>query len=94
VLRRIARASVEQLAGFLAAPRTAAIAPEPPSSGTETSRTLLSRLDDFSPEAAGIFRVFSNKAPDTAPQGSATVPLPPDRPAPGAAALAYTDPGE
>lgn len=101
VLGRIARSSVEQLAVFLANPHTPA-SPEPSSIFAEKGRTLLSRIDDFSPEAAGIFRIFSSKPPasDTGPEGTdalprtATVPLPPDRPAPGAAtspALAFTD---
>ena len=103
VLGRVARSSVEKLAVFLANPRTpAGSAPEPSSIFADKGRTLLSRIDDFTPEASGIFRIFANKPPasDTGAEGSSafprtvTVPLPPDRPVPGAAAspaLAYTD---
>jgi hypothetical protein len=98
VLRRIARASMEQVAAFLAS------APAPESlpvdvAAVPTERGLLARIDDFRPEAAGIFRVFRR---EPAPveigadgPGPADIPLPRYRPAPvgGTPALAFADPG-
>jgi hypothetical protein len=95
-LRRIARSSVDQLALFLASARVAGI-PEP--AAPPPSRSFLVGLDDFTPESAGIFRVF-RPAPvpmaiDPSPETlSGDVPLPPDRPAPargGSGTLAYAN---
>ena len=61
LLRRIAHAGMDRIAGFLNAPEAPPPAPEP------SLVTLVSGRDD-SPEGAGIFRVVSN--PDQ-PAGSA-----------------------
>ncbi len=95
VLRRIARASVEQLAVFLAAPRTPrGSGPEVAPAVPERTPSLVARLDDFRPEAAGIFRVLrTESAPVQAETTAADGPLPRHRPRPSgttAAALAYT----
>lgn len=101
LLRRIARSSVEQLAVFLANPPPSASRGSP-SMFAEKGRALLSQIDDFTPEASGIFRVFRNDPEPVeigagATDGSplvAAVPLPPERPAPtvtDAGALAFTD---
>src|SRR5262245_8624139 len=57
-MRRVARASVEQLVAFLSEPRTAPPAAPPPSRGP----SVIAGGDDFRPEAAGIFRVFTASA--------------------------------
>ncbi len=87
-LRRIARASVEQLVAFLSEGRTPPPAPPPPARGP----SVIAAGDDFRPEAAGIFRVFiaSPVAPALDPPAAA-VPLPPHRPRPSAAALAFSE---
>jgi hypothetical protein len=59
-LRRIARAGMDQLAAFLATRRT-------PSAGAAAPSRTASRagwLDDWAPEASGIFRIFG-RAPST-----------------------------
>ena len=99
-LRRIARAGMDQLAAFLATsrtPSTAAVAAPPP-------RTAAGWLDDWTPEASGIFRIFGREPspPATAAQARVhapadDVPLPRGRPAapPSAAvAIATADPAE
>ncbi len=104
VLRRIARVSVEQLAVFLATARPPASPANPPPT-TVASRSLLlpGQLDDFRPEASGIFRIFQREASEAeAGAGGMSeqpradeIPLPPDRPAPPLAtpgAFAYSDP--
>jgi hypothetical protein len=102
LLRRIARASVDQLVAFLSAPRTAAGPPPEPASSRPRSWSILAGLDDFGPEAAGIFRILSaapvpwalDPATEAAPRD---VPLPRNRPSPDAApraALAYAEPGQ
>ena len=82
-LRRIARSGMDQLAAFLAtsrAPATAATAPAP--------RTAAGWLDDWTPEASGIFRLFGRAPSPTATAAEARVhapaddiPLPRGRPA-------------
>ena len=104
VLRQIARASIEQLAVFLAtsrAPASPSIAPAATVAGG--GRLLLGQIDDFRPEASGIFRIFGREPPameigaagmDEVPRAP-DIPLPPNRPAPAAAntaAFAYSDP--
>lgn len=72
VLRRIARASLDQLAGFAAAPRqqqTAAADPVP--AAPEKQGSTVAWLDDWAPEAAGIFRIFRR---DEAKADVASVP--------------------
>jgi hypothetical protein len=86
-LRRIARASVEQLVTFLAESRGAPAAP-PAGGGSQ----IVASSDDFRPEAAGIFRVSASNPPPPAPGAeTASVPLPPHRPAPAAATLAFNN---
>ena len=99
VVRRIARASVDQLVAFLTSPRTA-LGPAPDPGNAPRGTSILTSLDDFRPEAAGIFRVL-RPAPVPLPLDAATeaaapaeVPLPRNRPAPEAAptaALAYAE---
>jgi hypothetical protein len=87
MLHRIARSSMEQLAVFLTSPE---VAPGTPDS---EPRMALAGNSDYSPEAAGIFRIFQAHA-DPAPIDAAgvpaattagPVPLPPRRPASEAA---------
>ena len=70
-LRRIARAGMDQLAAFLATsrtPSTAAVAAPP--------RTAAGWLDDWTPEASGIFRIFGREP--SPPAAEARVPAPAD----------------
>ncbi len=72
MLQRIARSSVDQLAGFLNAAETA---PEP-------ARTASIFSQDTSPEAAGIFPIARTEAdPVAADSAAMAVPLPHRRPA-------------
>jgi len=76
-LRRIARASVEELVAFLFEPRTAPPAAPPP--GRDPA--VFAAGDDFRPEASGISRVFTESAaPPARAAPSEAVPLPPHRP--------------
>jgi hypothetical protein len=84
MLRRIAAASMDELAAFLTSPAVAPGTPAPAASGPEQVALVGER--DSSPEAAGIFRIFKPQAdprPDEesapAPQAAA-VPLPRPRP--------------
>ena len=98
-LRRIARAGMDQLAAFLATSRTPSVAAvaAPP-------RTAAGWLDDWTPEASGIFRIFGREPSPPATAAEARVhapaddvPLPRGRPAapPSAAvAIATADPAE
>ena len=88
-LRRIARAGMDQLAEFLATSR----APAPGRSAPAPQRNAWGSgwLDDWTPEAAGIFRIFGREptrpaaAAETRVQPPADdVPLPRGRPAPAA----------
>jgi hypothetical protein len=91
MLRRIAQVSVEQLAMFLAASRAPA-APAAVPAGTLASRTtaLLGQIDDFRPEASGIFRIFERETVQAQadlsnvgdPEHPAGIPRPPQRPSP------------
>jgi hypothetical protein len=97
-LRRVARAGMDQLAAFLATsrtPSTAAVAAPAP-------RTAAGWLDDWTPEASGIFRIFGR---EPAPPAAAArvhapaddVPLPRGRPAAPpstAVTIATADPAE
>lgn len=90
VLRRIARSALDQLAGFAASPRQAAAASataEPaPQLAAEKRSSTFAWLDDWAPEAAGIFRVFGREEARTEvavlPEQPlpGTVPMPRDRP--------------
>ena len=79
MLRRIARSSMDQLASFLTAPEDAVPA---------TPATVASIGDESTPEAAGIFRIFSAHVDPVSGEGSdvtiaipdAAVPLPRRRP--------------
>jgi hypothetical protein len=90
VLQRIARAGMTQLAAFVTSTRTAAT---PASAPPRRPASKLGWLDDWTPEASGIFRIF-RKDPAREPEiaADAGTPLPPDqvplprsRPAPDAA---------
>jgi hypothetical protein len=91
VLRRIARAGMDQLAVFAAArPSTVASAEPAPTSPVKRS-AMFGWIDDWAPETAGIFRIFrrESKAPEIVEAGIALpppgeVPMPQGRPAPGA----------
>ena len=90
-LRRVARAGMDQVAAFLATSRT-------PSAGGPVAapqRTVSAPgwLDDWTPEASGIFRIFGREPPGPATAAEArvqppadAVPLPRGRPAPGGSA--------
>lgn len=91
VLRRMARNGMERIAVFLNSPEPApAVAPEPSLS------TLVAGRDD-TPEAAGIFRVFTaqdQSSGSPAPEAASDVPLPPERGKTGKrAAATATKPG-
>lgn len=111
LLRRIVQGSMDRLAAFLTSPEAAAGAPK---AGTpvDNLQTAVADLQTpaaglpaaappaFSPEAAGIFRIFRPHA-DPAPSGDGAsqhaaqagdpddVPLPPQRPEPTAAVSAH-----
>jgi hypothetical protein len=79
VTRRIARRSVEQFVSYLA---NDASAPGPAAQPKERS-WFLSGLDDFRPEASGIFRLFKGPVSLTPPaidSDDADIPLPRERP--------------
>jgi len=93
MLRRIAQKVIEQLAVFIAAarPPSGAVTAETPAAPPRRSSTF-AWLDDWTPEASGIFRIFRREPqPETAADASrdlppaGQVPLPRDRPRPGAA---------
>lgn len=92
VVRKIATASIEQLALFLKS-KDAAPAASPASN---TGFTLAS-MSSSSPEASGIFRIFQANADPASPDTAAVepgevltgpIPLPPRRPRPATAAAA------
>lgn len=97
MLRRIARASMEQLAAFLTSPEVAPSGPSAPAAPGEPKVVTIG-LRDPSPEAAGIFRIFRANAdpvpaqtaenPAAADKTADPVPLPRRRPAPDAAVSA------
>jgi len=85
MLRRIAHSSMEQLAAFLTSP---VVAPSTPDVA-ETARgpqLVLAGIRDFSPEAAGIFRIFQPNAdpvpsqPEAPAEADNAMPLPRSRP--------------
>lgn len=90
-LRRVARAGMDQLAAFLAtsrAPAAGTVIPQRTASGSGW-------LDDWTPEASGIFRIFGREPsrPATADEArlqppADDVPLPRGRPAPAGVASA------
>ncbi len=84
MLRRIASSSMDQLAAFLTSPEVAPSTPDVAS----VPQLVLAGMRDFTPEAAGIFRIFRPNA-DPAPSETAEspadidagpVPLPRSRP--------------
>lgn len=87
MLRRIAHSSMEQLAAFLTSPEVAPGTPDVAATAGEP-QLVLAGMRDFSPEAAGIFRIFQpNAAPvqshAEAPaeaDNAGPVPLPRSRP--------------
>ncbi len=83
VLRRIAASSVAQLMTFIAADRTGtgATAEASPAQGPgEQSPAVAGAADDFRPEAAGIFRMFTAAPAPVVEADAQPVPLPPRRP--------------
>jgi hypothetical protein len=95
-LRRVANAGMDQLAAFLATSRAPA-----GESAAAPQRTALGSgwLDDWTPEASGIFRIFGRETPRPAPEAKAQapaddVPLPRGRPTPAAAPSATGDRAE
>jgi hypothetical protein len=88
ILRRIARTSVEQFVAFVANPRAAVVVEQQPPSRV---RSLVAAIDDFRPEAAGIFQILSAPPNRKAEQAEAArdVPLPRHRPFREPPALAY-----
>ena len=94
MLRRIARASLEQLASFLTSPE---VAPGTPATSSEPQLASIGSSNS-SPESAGIFRVFQANADPVATETAAAhmaangsgyrVPLPRRRPVPDAAVSA------
>ena len=97
VLRRAARAGMDQLAAFLATSRT----PSAAAPAVAPQRTGLGSgwLDDWTPEASGIFRLFgrepSRPAAETrVPSPADDVPLPRGRPAPADVASVTGDRAE
>jgi hypothetical protein len=111
VLHRIARAGMERFALFSATARppsgSLAAASPPPQRTSSATSSALGWLDDWTPEASGIFRILRREparspeiAADAGPQlPPDEVPLPRGRPAPsgvtpGAAAFAFAPEGE
>jgi hypothetical protein len=94
MLRRIAHASVDQIATFLTSPE---VTPNTPATPSEPQVAVIGERDT-SPEAAGIFRIFranadplpteTAEAPAAADESTGPVPLPRRRPAPDAAVSA------
>jgi hypothetical protein len=91
VLRRIARASLDQLAVLAAArPSTVAANESAPPPATKRS-AMFGWIDDWAPETAGILRVFKRESkPEIVDAGIALpppgeVPMPQGRPEPGTA---------
>lgn len=85
MLQRIARSSMDQLAAFLTSPAVVPNAPAP-----APAQVALIGDHDTTPEAAGIFRIFSPQAgpvaetapaPEKTERKAAAVPLPRGRPA-------------
>ncbi len=69
MLHRIARSGMDQLAAFLTSPEVAPSTPDMLS----VPQLVLVGLHDFTPEAAGIFRIFQPNA-DPAPREAAELP--------------------
>jgi hypothetical protein len=77
-LRRIARAGMERLVLFLAAarpPSAPAFLASPPS---QRAASRSGGLDDWAPEAAGIFRILRGEPARTEVAADTTAPLQPD----------------
>jgi hypothetical protein len=99
VLHKIARAGIEQLAGFVASSRPASApaavsAVVPP----KQNRSMFAWIDDWTPEASGIFRILRREEPKPEPgtgtasnlPQTAAVPLPANRPEPSSTASEAT----
>ena len=90
MLQRIAHASMDQLAAFLTSPDVAPAVAEAPQPAAQPSSLALLGGHDFTPEAAGIFRIFHAQAdpvpgdradmPAAVDPASGQVPLPRRRP--------------
>jgi hypothetical protein len=92
VLSRIARSGMEQLVAFIASERRAP-APGVVSAAPERSPSILAVLDDYKPEAAGVFRLLRREPdpPASNPASAAGIPLPRERPfTPEPTALAFS----
>lgn len=93
VLRRIARAGVERLAVFLSSERPRSAPAFSASTPPQRTSSASAGLDDWAPEAAGIFRILRGEpaptelAADTSAPAADDVPLPRRRPARAAAGV-------
>jgi hypothetical protein len=95
VVQRIARAGMTQFAAFVSGARAAAVTPSAP---PQRPATKLGWLDDWTPEASGIFRILRREparepeiaADAGAPLPADQVPLPRSRPTPDAAPAGST----
>jgi hypothetical protein len=91
LLQRIARAGMTQLAAFVSNARPTAEAAPAPATPPQRTASVTGWLDDWTPEASGIFRIFRRepaRAPEIAadagsPLPPGEVPIPRRRPAPG-----------
>ena len=91
ILQRIASTSIAQLMTFIASDRTGSGATAAASS---ENPALAGMIDDFRPEASGIFRVLARAPAPALDNGGPPVPLPQQRPGPkprpSAPVLAYS----
>jgi hypothetical protein len=101
VVRQIARTSADKLAAFLATARAPATTAERTAAPAERNQSIFSVIDDYRPEAAGIFRIFRrDPAPveiaDPDAQAPQQIPLPRGRPPQtgSSGALAFIDPDQ
>lgn len=96
-LQRIARAGMTQLAAFVSTARPPAASPVAAAPAPQRASLTLGWLDDWTPEASGIFRIFRGEpsrppeiaADAGAPVPPAEVPVPRGRPSPTGSALAF-----
>ncbi len=87
MLQRIAHSSMDQLAAFLTSPEVAPSTPDVADTAS-VPQLVLAGMRDFSPEAAGIFRIFRPNADPVPSEGEESadadnagpVPLPRSRP--------------
>jgi hypothetical protein len=87
MLQRIAHSSMDQLAAFLTSPEVAPSTPDVAETAS-VPQLMLAGMHDFSPEAAGIFRIFRHNGDPVPSEGEEPadadnadpVPLPRSRP--------------